>query len=276
MWKIPVAAIGGFLGTLLVLATAREVIFAFQAQPFSAVLNDAISTIGSLRWVDTTLVTGAAAVAAATFSIYWVRLQISSAADDTQRQIDHAASLHKEQVESKRDAARVALPLTLSLICDYATTCARASHDLLPHCKNNKLPRGLSLPEYPEIPQGAVDALRQMVEFIEPEFRPVFAKLASTMQVQRARLRGTARDYAGGFGLSRETILSNIVDALEVYARASAIFGYARFEPDEKPRDIKPGSVASAIYSVGIFSRFEADITEKAGRHDAYVLFGSD
>lgn len=257
-------------------AVAREIVFAFEARPTSLVIGDVFSAVGSLRWVDTTLVTGLAAVTAAALSIMEVRRQIERSDAAVQRQIDHAAAMQSELRQSKRDAARVALPLALSQICDYATTCARETHDLLPHCKRERLPTTHELPKYPEIPQSVVDVLKEIVEHVEPQYRDVFAKLASTMQIQRARLRGGARDMAGGFGMGKEDILSHIVDALEVYARASALFDYARFEPGAVPEDIRPGATASAIHNVGIFSRFEQDIAEKAGRHDAYVLFGSD
>lgn len=261
---------------LLAFAVGREIVFAFQARPATDVIGDVFSAVGSLRWVDTTLVTGLAAVMAASFSIYWVRRQIHAATDDTQRQIDHAAHIHREQREAKREAARTVLPLALSLICDYATTCARDTHDLLAHCVNDRLPQQRGLPVYPDIPQSPIDVLKEIVEYSDPEHRPVFTALTSKMQIQRARLRGSNRDLSGGFGVSKERLFSHIIDALEVYARAAALFAYARYEPDAVPETITPGSVENAIHSVGIFSPFTRDIAERAALHDTYELFRSD
>ncbi|AIC27062.1 hypothetical protein IE4771_CH01945 [Rhizobium etli bv. mimosae str. IE4771] len=252
----------GILPGLLAFAVLRRVVWAFQSQPSGKVVNDAITAIGSLKWFDTTLVGGLVAVGAAYVSVRAVRDQIRQVAD-----------VEADRINAKRTAARAVLPVTLSTICDYAATCARMTHDLLPHCQRGRLPDECKLPEFPELPSSSISVIKEIVEYVEPHHRMVFAELASSMQVQRSRLRNMSKDIAGGFGAKESELLQYVVDALEVHARATALFAYARFEPGAVPENIEPGRIGGSIHSAGIFSRFEQQIAEAAARHEGFILF---
>lgn len=256
-------AIGILIG-LLAFPVLRRVALAFQARQAGEVINDAISAIGSLKWIDTTLVTGLAAVIAGALSIKAIR-----------NQIEQVERLEVDRMDAKRTAARAVLSVTLSTICDYSATCSKITHDLLPHCRRGRLPDEYKLPEYPELPSSAISVIKEIVEYVEPQHRMVFAELASSMQVQRSRLRNVSKDFAGGFGLKESDLLQYVVDALEVYARATALFDYARFEPKAVPKNIERGGIVGAIHSAGIFSRFEQQIAEKATWHEDFILFKS-
>ncbi|AYG65784.1 hypothetical protein CCGE531_07065 [Rhizobium sp. CCGE531] len=108
--KVLLAGIVGSVLGLLLFAVGREVWFAFQERPTPEVFDAAFDAVGSLRWIDTTLVTGLAAVAAAFVSVRAVH-----------RQIDSDRQMEADRIAAQPAASRATLPLVLSRICRYAT-----------------------------------------------------------------------------------------------------------------------------------------------------------
>ncbi|MGF0524571.1 hypothetical protein ACQEDT_23985 [Agrobacterium pusense] len=259
--KKSLAASVGFLVGLLLFAVGREI--AFDERSWTQMLSDALRAVGGLGWVDTTLVTGLAAVAAAYVSVRAVR-----------DQIEQERSLEDERRLAKLQAARSVLSLSLSNLCDYSTTCAQLNHDLLLQCGKDRLPRDIVLPAYPVVPDTPVAVLKEMVELSDHTAGMVFAKLASKLQVQSARLRGTARDKAGGQSPSKSTLESHLIDALEVYARCSCLFDYARFEAELVPEELPRGALSAAIHNVGIYSRLYPEIAERCNLYEELAQQG--
>lgn len=253
MWKTAFAATCGFLVGLVAFAVGREVIFAFRLRAASDVIGGAISAVGSLGWVDTTLMTGLAAVTAAALSIRAVREQIRASDAAVQRQIDHSAQVEKNRRDSKRAAARATLPIYLSIICDYAENNGRSLYGLVGQCTNMMLPKTVQLPEFREIPFEAVTAIRELVELSNDSERLFLASLLGEIQVQSSRLRGIATDRSSGV-LMQHNLESYLADSVEIYARASELFDFGR-DPNAKiPDGLSENSIRTGLHVMGIWN----------------------
>jgi len=265
MARIAAAGIGFLIG-LMVFAVGREIAFAFVSRPALVVISGAVAAIGSLRWVDTTLVTGVAAVTAAALSIREIRRQVSAAAEDTQKQIDHSLSLQKQQTDAKRDAARVALPLALSSICEYAEISTRELLHLLRAFKITSLPPKHPLPDFPRLPDDAIATLKETVEFVEYRDRLAFAHLLRQIQILNSRTRGLPEEARVRRGLARTNIEDYINDGILVYAQASDLFDFARYETDTTPIALSEQSLGAAFAVAGIHGELRDNLKARARR----------
>lgn len=252
MWKTALAATCGFLAGLVAFAVAREVIFAFRFRAASDVIGGAISAVGSLGWVDTTLVTGLAAVIAAALSIRAIKDQIQASDAAVQRQIDHGVRAEKDRRDAKRAAARATLPIYLSIICDYAETNGRSLYSLVRQCVDLTLPKNVLLPKFPEIPFEAATAIRELVELSDDSERVFLASLLGEMQVQSSRLRGLARDRSLGI-VMQHNLESYLADSVEIYARASALFDFGRDPKVIIPDGLSENAIDTGLHVMGIW-----------------------
>lgn len=233
----------GFPFGLLTFAVLREIIWAFDARrPASQLISDAISKVGRLGWIDTTLVTGLAAVFAAYLSVREVR-----------RQIDQDRELEANRKRAKLSAARAVLPLTLSKLCGYAQDSADALLVVRSRCGGPVLPRSATLPTFPSIPEEVISDLKELVEFLDENDRPILAALVSDIQVQAARMMGIEADRRGISSVMRANIEVYIGDAAKIYARSSMLFDYARGEVHEVPTTISRRDALTAVHLVGIY-----------------------
>jgi hypothetical protein len=253
----------GFVIGLVLFAVGREIVFDQRSWP--QLLSDALHAVGRLGWIDTTLVTGLAAVTAAYLSIRAVRDQIRQ-----------ERALEDERRNAKLYASRSVLSISLSNLCEYATTCAQLNHSILLKCGAERLPRNINIPKFPLVPDTPIAVLKEMVELSSEKDGMVFARLASKLQVQSSRLRGMHREGRHGSTPSRDTIETYIIDSLEIYARCTALFDYARFKPQSKPGDVEPGGLRSALNSVGIFSSVREDLAHRCQRYEDLGLLNGD
>lgn len=247
MVRFSLVAIAGFFVGLFIFSVTREVYFAFSEFGALALINSSLRAVGRLGWIDTTLVTGAAAVAAAALSIREVRKQIRSSEIATQKQIDHASMLHEHVRNSKRDAARSSLPLALSSICEYSEICTRMLAGMLSHMQSDRVPRTFEFPEFPRLPENAISAIKETIEFIEESDRKTFARLISRIQIQHSRIRGLPHESRATIGVSRVNLEAYIIDSAIVYAQASELFDFARYETDVVPDQISDETLGSAF-----------------------------
>ena len=252
MWKTALAATCGFLVGLVAFAVAREVILAFRLRAASDVIGGAISAVGSLGWVDTTLVTGLAAVTAAALSIRAIKDQIKASDAAVQRQIEHGVRVENSRRDAKRAAARATLPIYLSIICDYAETNGRSLYSLVRQCIDLTLPKNVPLPKFPEIPFEAATAIRELVELSNDSERVFLASLLGEIQVQSSRLRGLARDRSPGI-VMQHNLESYLADSVEIYARASELFDFGR-DPNAKiPDGLSDNAIGTGLHVMGIW-----------------------
>jgi len=258
------AVVIGFVLGLLIFSVGREIVSAFQAKPALDVISDAVSAIGRLRWIDTTLVTGLAAVGAAYVSVRAVRDQIAADERGIQRQLDHAATSAADEKDAKLTGARAVLPITLSAICAYADSVTSILHRLLRAHRNDGDRRIPAFEiSFPEPPLDAIQHLKAVIELSDANHRRVYASLVGKMQIQSARLRGYAKDAVNG-ETNRLDIEALALDALEVYARASLLFDYARFESEEPAGDVTLQNIGNALHGMRIFSEVYHDLCERA------------
>ncbi|MBB2832395.1 UNVERIFIED_ORG: hypothetical protein GGD51_002524 [Rhizobium esperanzae] len=249
--KIALAALVGFFVGLLVFAVGREIIWAFEARPSWDVISDAVAAVGSLRWIDTTLVTGLAAVCAAAFSVVEIRRQIRASNTAVQQQIDHATKLEEERKEARRAANRAVLPLTLAALSQYAETNAGLLENLRSICTANLLPDNVAIPVFADLPGESIGALKEMVETAHPRDRPAFNRLLVDVQVESSRLSGIHVSHRRGGIITASNIDAHIIGQAALYARTAALYDFGRSQSGQAPHEITKRQVASALFLVG-------------------------
>ncbi|MDW9544267.1 hypothetical protein GOA55_18985 [Sinorhizobium meliloti] len=247
--------LAGLAAGILIIAACIEAVRAGAERGWLGTFDSFLWWIGRFKWLYDyqTLITGCAAVLAATWSVRAVRDQIKSSDAAVQKQIDYAARIEKDRIEAKRDAARVTLPLALSGICDYAESSGRHFEALRKKSIAGRLPRGHALPEFPALPDNAISAIKETVEFVDIQDRRVFAHLVRRIQVQSARIRGLADETRMSRGIARANIESYLVDCILIYAQASDLFDFARAETENVPLELSNDALSSAFAVLGIY-----------------------
>lgn len=187
----------------------------------------ATATLGALAFVAATqldwlekwqtLAAGVMALGAAIATVLYIRKQI-------------AQVYELSEVQRAREllAARAMLPVTLSRLCSHAEACVGA---LLPHYmadNDGVVQRAAFI--VPSIPKDDLSDLVLCVRHGDTTLQQAVSKLLSNLQVQTSRLRDFAAAMENYHG---SDVSEFIADAVEVYARASSLFDFARQETDE-------------------------------------------
>ncbi|EJT05693.1 hypothetical protein RCCGE510_07191 [Rhizobium sp. CCGE 510] len=245
-------AIGMPIG-LLAFPVLRRVVWAFQARPAGQVISEAISAVGSLKWFDTTLVTGLVAVGAAYFSVRAIKEQIKASDEAVQRQIDNAIALEQDRKDARRDANRAVLPLTLTAISELVELNAPKIRYLLAQCERSWLPKTAGIPPFDPISGEIISSLKEMVETLDKADRPFFAALVTAMQVEAANQRGLRDNGIDGKMVSADNLRSHLIRHAEIYARAGALFEYGRGDTDDIPKAIRKLDLANALFLMRVF-----------------------
>lgn len=249
--KKSVAAAIGFLVGLLLFSVGREI--AFDERSWAQMLSDALRTVGRLGWIDTTLVTGFAAVIAAWLSVGAVR-----------QQINQADIFEKNRIDAKHTAIRAAIPLALSDLIEYCEETLKALETTHMLCVSGILPNGAVLPQFQMPPKNAVGDLKELIEFSKPEDRRFIWQVLVSFQILQARLSGLRQSHASSTSIVSElNIEAYIVNAADLMARVSAYFNYARGFAKVPPKMVTRSEVAGAMSAViwhvslsGVISRF--------------------
>lgn len=144
------------------------------------------------------------------------------------------------QVEERRQrrylAVRATMPLTLSRLCGYADDCVQVLHPF-----SRKKANGGHLQDnpaeafaLPSVPADIVTDLRDMIEACSPDQAEPLVELLGVLQVQMSRLGGLHADLAGPKRkiVGDSYFLTVLLDSADLYARASALFDFARAGPD--------------------------------------------
>ena len=187
-----------------------------------------LGTDGRLQWE--TLVTGIGAIVAAFFTVRRLREQISQ-----------AQKLADDQRQRRARAARATLPLSLSQLAQYATSCIKGLHDLRPYFRASRSMNDLvqraqkcAAWESPLLSDNVLNSLKDCVEVIDDEPAQAIIQLIGHLQIQRSRLQ----EYISRARLNDPThlvLLSNIehamYDAAEIHARTSTLFPFSRGYP---------------------------------------------
>ncbi len=191
-----------------------------------------------------TLITGFLALVSAIPTIYFLRKQITQS--DTHE---------RERRQAAQDAARAVLPLTLSLIIEYAEESSRILHSVYNQREDQSIPYEARKIHFPKIPEVAVSSLQSFIaaprggmgnhklrEKLELEVKQRINKMIVRIQIQNSRLRKLD---------SREVVLTlnieeYVLDTAKIYAMTSSLFDYARYKSD-KPNEINWGRVSEAL-----------------------------
>jgi hypothetical protein len=198
---------------------------------------------GRLQWE--TLLTGVGAIVAARFTVVHLKQQI--------RQTEDLAERARQQ---RVKAARAMLPLALSQLTEYATSCIKGLCGLRQYFQDDgSLDQSrANLPAWalPPVPDDVLLLLKECVELMDDDPAATAVELISHLQIQRTRIV----DYMSRFQLNDSInaitsghICQGIGDAAEVYARASSLFPFSRPHiPNsfEVKRDLVRYAIASA------------------------------
>lgn len=164
------------------------------------------------------------------------------------RQVAHAQEMEDERLMRSMQSARTVMPQALSVLCAYAKDCGAALRETV-----NGVPPGddhewAELPpdRIPRIPESPIPILRECAQFGNSDLQLCIAKLSQTLQVQAARL--SQLDEGG----RNSAYFYNLVDdMLEVYARASSLFSYARMITDQAPSEPMLNDMRTAAFLCG-------------------------
>jgi hypothetical protein len=173
-----------------------------------------------------TLLAAAAALGAAGASVFYLRKQIAQAEQHRQ-----------DQIRRDRAAARTVLPIALGAICQYA----------IQSIQSLKVRHAGQTSEPANVPTEALEQLVATVRTLEVEHVLAFAKIAQEIQVHNARISGGNRNGP----LNEVDFHEHLLDAAEIYARASSLFEFARFRTDELPSELFADEMRSALWSTG-------------------------
>ncbi len=245
----------GFSCGIVAIAIAIEIVRAFATHETEAIFFGATAWLGRFQWLYEyqTLITGLAAVYAASMSVRTIRDQIKASDLAAQRQIDHSAEIEKNRNDAKNAAARATLPLTLSTICDYSENCGSRLYNLLLSHPSDEAIKANDIPQFPPVPSNAAGELKEMIEYCQPSERPYISSIIREMQVQSSRLRGMSSDSRKG-SIRRTDVISYLADSVEIYARASELFEFARDPHAQVPSSVSSNSVSTAVHVMGVWN----------------------
>jgi hypothetical protein len=253
--------------------------FGFVMGGVSASVLSAVSPIngrlflgndGRLQWE--TLLTGFGAVLAAFFTIVSLKQQI--------RQTEQLAESARQR---RLKAARAMLPLALSELAGYATSCIKGLYDLRPYFQadgsldRSRKDQGFVGLRSVHLSDNVYSSLKECIEFMDDAPATAAAELIRHLQIQRARLT----DYMSRLRLNDRTHLimwanidQGMRDAAEIHARVSTLFPFARGQPAAS-FSVTRNRVREALWLAGCF-RDDGDIDALANKWKQEFLFRAE
>jgi hypothetical protein len=163
------------------------------------------------------------------------------------RQIQQTYYLEDERRAREETAARTVMPLALSSLTHYAGECIYMLDDFVTHGKN--------VPEEHEAPPLPVDAIGPLQVTSRHADESIITKIAALLgrlQVQHGRLKDLIDRSRGGKMHQHEGVTA-LVDAADVYARASELFDYARSTDETRRRAPKKNLISALHICAGIY-----------------------
>ena len=145
-------------------------------------------------------------------------------------QIRHAQDLENGRVVRSRRAWRATMPQAMSILIGYATD---SYHALIQQQAIATTPAGLvdhnnPVSEVPALDAQVLSDIRAMVEVAEDSEAEQYVVLLNDLQVHRARWAGRLCQLARGDNLTAAELETEMVEASELYARASNLLGVVR------------------------------------------------
>ncbi len=199
-------------------------------------------------------------------------LAAAYAANYVKDQIAQADRLADEQRQRRLRAQRAVMPLTLSYICDYAETSLRELRRI--HAAGRVGP-DFSQIAAPTMDGQHVSEIRQMIE-VEDELKAApYADLLSELQIHSARWRGFAVWAAEGTGFQPAYIEGQMLDAAEIYARASNLVAAVRPARSADAHDHRPMGRLTALQILNIRGPSYAELQHRARLLDQSTPLGA-
>ena len=208
-----------------------------------------LGTDGRVEWE--TLVTGIVAVLVAVLTV----MKLSEQIRQTER-------LAVDQRKRRARAARAMLPLALSEIADYATTCILGLYAL----RSCFRPDGaLDRPQIadcltawasPRLPENVLSLLKECIEFSDDGPAEAMAELVRHFQVQNSRILDNISRIRLNDGVHLvlwANIEQDIQDAAELYARASVLLPFSKGSTSQVS-DIGRQLIHNALMVAGCFN----------------------
>lgn len=190
------------------------------------------------------------------------------------RQIQEASVQEDMRLARRRRAQRSLMPIVMSRVCAYAQRCGAATREALALAGAEGVVVGARVKALTEVDDLSLDRISAMIEAAGDDAEAeAYAELLTQVQVQAARWRAFVgvegapeRRFPGG-------LEDDLVDAAEIYARASNLLVQAR------PKGRVPGppmSRQSALFSIGDRDFESASARLAAERDTAFPLTYAD
>ena len=206
-----------------------------------------------------TLITGLIAVGIGLLTVRHMGAQTDAIRD----QVEEGRRQHEFLLAQRFRAARSALPQELSELCSYAEWCAR-------YLKDNFMVEGVDPRRFEnELQVGALKPT--MPTSVSPLFRELISNttradlilklehILRETQVLSARLDGLFDEDRGRDRRQKSWVEQIALDAIELYAQASSLFDFARFDSDEVPGlELTAERVRSAANKCGLTKGYDS------------------
>ena len=226
-----------------------------------------------MGWVDSavawlkdwqTLVAGVLAIGAAFIGGHFIMVQVREA----RRQDD-------DRLTRAYAGARASMPLALSTVSEYAIECGRVLRPLQAQAKDETIPHQ----EFavPPLPVEVIIAFQRIVETApDRNVSEVFARFLGALQVQAARLRSMAGNLSTAAPSAVLVVAAEledrILDAAVIWARAAALFEFARDKADEPPTEYKGPDRLTALHLMGFYDYEQPRLYETANRRSNFSM----
>lgn len=184
------------------------------------------------------------------------------------RQIQQNDRQEQDRKTRRLRAQRAAMPLVMSEVCEFAEQSVERLKRALPIARRYGSVTGTRLTlRAPKLAPAAVKEITAMIEAADGAEADAYIELLTELQVHLARWRSFEADLtARRNGRVPRDIEIEIVDAAEIYARASNLLAVAR--PGRRPEE-GPMSRRSAMTVLGLHDAMYDDAKGYAERTDA-------
>ena len=228
------------LGFIVLAAWVGRVGSANFVQQYQDLIGSIITLIGALFAVGVVLKQIRHAEADAAQE----RAHAKMLSDREQQQVFDLAA---EALDRRSSAARTLMPGALAAVNGYAENCLQIMDSMRVQHSAPADPCAFApamvLAPFPSPPRDAILDLRDCVEPAPADVQEAILDLVVTVQIQNSRLLSLYRSVSGQrfspfVQIGPQEIARRIVEALDVYARSSALYDYARRRTEHAERDL--------------------------------------
>jgi hypothetical protein len=195
-------------------------------------------------------------------------------------QIVQSQDADEQRRRDRLRAARSVLPFALSQISQYAEDCIEAILPLLP--TNDQAEGFVNQPPNPviapKLPEDALPILKECIESSEPEAAKALSEIATMLQIRNSRFHALLIKIPEKIVstmhisvLSSYDVRRRIIDFIELQAKTSKLFDYARGKSEHVDQTFTLQDITNAAFNcdvgdeyVTIWKLFNEDFGEGA------------